>query len=176
VRWYKQNISDTFSLSVWMSRHQKYSQFSFFALHFKHYNNWLAVQNLSCKHSFFLEYYYNVTSQTFPAFFRTRIVIILLTTARSLSLLSQINPVTKFYSIFLKIYFNIVLQCSAWSPEVASVFLHQNTAYSSPRPHSCYMSRSSDPPPFHNFIQSVVTSLLGPSKFFSSLFHWNSLA
>ena len=60
-------------------------------------------------------------------------------------ILSQLNPVHTPTSYFLKIRLNIILPStpgsSKWSPPYR--YQHQNSVYTSPLPHTCYISRPS---------------------------------
>ena len=60
-------------------------------------------------------------------------------------ILSQINPAHASTSHFLKFHFNIKLPSTPGSTKW-SIFLrfhHQNSVYTSPLPHTCYISRPS---------------------------------
>ena len=58
------------------------------------------------------------------------------------SILSQINPVHAPSSHFLKFHLYVIISStpgsSKWPPSLR--FPHQNPAYVSPRPHTCYMT------------------------------------
>ena len=60
-------------------------------------------------------------------------------------ILSHINPVHVPPSYFLKIHLNIMLSSMRGSPKwsLSLRFLHQNPAFTTPLPHTCYMHRPS---------------------------------
>ena len=64
--------------------------------------------------------------------------------------LREINPIHALTSHFLKIHLNIILpympRSSKWS--LSFRFPHQNSVYTSPRPHMCYMHHPSHPSQF----------------------------
>jgi len=63
-------------------------------------------------------------------------------------------------SHFLKIHFNIILppmtRSSKWSPSLR--FPHQNSVYTSPLPHTCYMHR----PPHSSWFDQINNIWWGP--------------
>ena len=66
--------------------------------------------------------------------------------------LSQLDLVHDLTSHFLKIHLNIILpatpRSSRWFPSLR--FPHQNPAYASPLPHTCYMPRPSNSSRFNH--------------------------
>ena len=60
-------------------------------------------------------------------------------------ILSQLHPVPKNPSHFLKIHLNIILPSTSWSPQwfLSIRFPHQNLVHTSPFLHTCHMSRPS---------------------------------
>ena len=105
-------------------------------------------------------------------------------------ILSQLDPVRTPTSDFLKIHLNVILLSMPGSPKqfLSFRFPHQNSVYTSPLPHTCYMFCPSHSSRFHHpknigwavqilsssfycFLHSPVTlSLLGPNIFCSTLF------
>ena len=82
--------------------------------------------------------------------------------------LSQINPIHASTSHLLKNHFNIILPSTLPSCLFPLRFPHQNPVYTSPLPHTCYMSHISH---FYKFIHPentgwgvriITSSLLGP--------------
>jgi len=66
--------------------------------------------------------------------------------------LSQLEPVHTRTSYFLKIHLNIIFPSTPGSPKwsLSLRFPHQNLVYSSPLPHTCYMSRPSHSSRFYH--------------------------
>jgi hypothetical protein len=81
----------------------------------------------------------------FSAFYGTRRFITVFTSARHLSILSELNLVHTPTSHFLKIHLNIILPSSPGSPQwsLSLRFYHQNTVHASSLPHTRYMPRPS---------------------------------
>jgi len=77
-------------------------------------------------------------------------------------ILSQLDPVHAPTSHFLKIHLNIILPSTPdpfrWSPSLR--FHHQNPAYDSPLPHTCYMPRPSHFSRFSTIRSRIVASLI----------------
>ena len=67
-------------------------------------------------------------------------------------ILSQLHPVPTTTSHFLKIHLNIILPSTSWSRQCSlSLRLpHPNTVYSSPLPHTLYMTRLSHSSRFYH--------------------------
>ena len=77
------------------------------------------------------------------------------------TILTQIHPVPTTPSHFLKIYLNIILPSTSWSPQwsLSLRFPHQKLVHTSPFLHTCYMSPQYS---FNNFMQqnkSYIISL-----------------
>ena len=84
----------------------------------------------------------------FPTFFGTRRFIAVFTSARHLSLswaisIQSIPPTSHFLKIHIHIFLPTMPGSSKWS--LSHGFPHQTPVYTSPFPHTCYMSR-----PFHS--------------------------
>ena len=114
---------------------------------------YLLTYSLHRAQSFLRSYPVLQLVKQFPAFYGTRRFITAFTLAHHLSLswASSIQSMpTKPH--FLKIHLNIILPSkpvsSKWSLSLR--FLHQNTLYVSPLPHTCYMPRPSHSSQFYH--------------------------
>ena len=67
-------------------------------------------------------------------------------------ILSQLHPIPKTPSHFLKIQLNIILLSTSWSPQwsLSVRFPHQNLVHTSPFPHTCNMSCPSQSSRFYH--------------------------
>jgi len=67
-------------------------------------------------------------------------------------ILSQLHPVPKTPSHFLKICLNIILPSTSGSPQwsLSLRFPHKNPVYTSPLPHTCHMPRPSHSSGFYH--------------------------
>ena len=96
--------------------------------------------------SFFTTYLVLSQSRNSPHFMNPEGSLPHLQLPATVPILSQINPVHRPTSHFLKIYFNITLSStpgfSKWY--ISLRFPHQNPVYASPLPHTCYMLCLSD--------------------------------